>query len=79
MEADVQTLADDDMQGRGLGSAGHEAAAEYIAEQFRAAGLEPASPEASARLEPSAGGPGGGPTADRGEAHASESAQGPRQ
>jgi hypothetical protein len=47
MEADIQTLADDDMQGRGLGTAGHEAAAEYIAEQFHAAGLEPAGDDDS--------------------------------
>ena len=42
MEADATLLAADDMQGRGPGSAGHEAAAEYIAAQFEAAGLEPA-------------------------------------
>jgi hypothetical protein len=42
MKADVYKLADDAMQGRVPGSAGHEAAAEYIAEQFQAAGLEPA-------------------------------------
>jgi hypothetical protein len=42
MEKDVQTLADDAMQGRGIGTAGLQASAEYIAGQFRAAGLEPA-------------------------------------
>jgi len=42
MEKDVLTLADDAMQGRGIGSAELEASAEYIAEQFREAGLEPA-------------------------------------
>jgi hypothetical protein len=47
MKKDVQTLADDDMQGRGLGSAGLEASAEYIAEQFREAGLEPAGDDGS--------------------------------
>jgi hypothetical protein len=47
MEKDVQTLAADDMQGRGLGSAGLVASAEYIAEQFRVAGLEPAGDDGS--------------------------------
>ena len=47
MEKDVQKLADDAMQGRGPGSEGHEAAAEYIAEQFREAGLEPAGDDGS--------------------------------
>ena len=47
MEKDVQRLADDYMGGRVPGSAGHEAAAEYIAEHFRAAGLEPAGDDGS--------------------------------
>jgi len=47
MEKDVQKLADDAMQGRVPGSEGHEASAEYIAEQFREAGLEPAGDEGS--------------------------------
>jgi hypothetical protein len=38
----VQYLADDNMEGRDTGSAGHAKAAEYMAEQFRAAGLHPA-------------------------------------
>jgi aminopeptidase N len=42
MQADVETLADDAMQGRGVGTAGLDAAADYIAAQFEAAGLEPA-------------------------------------
>jgi len=42
MQQDVERLADDTMQGRGIGTAGLDAAADYIAEQFRAAGLEPA-------------------------------------
>jgi len=33
MEKDVQTLADDSMQGRGIGTAGLQASAEYIAER----------------------------------------------
>lgn len=41
MMDDVRALADPDKQGRGLGSAGLDAAAEYIAAQFRAAGLQP--------------------------------------
>ena len=42
MKKDVLVLADDAMQGRVPGSSGHEKSAEYIAEQFEAAGLEPA-------------------------------------
>jgi hypothetical protein len=42
MMADVHRLADPKLEGRGLGSPGLEAAAEYIAEQFREIGLEPA-------------------------------------
>ena len=38
----VQYLADDRREGRDTGSRGHEQAAAYVAEQFRAAGLEPA-------------------------------------
>src|ERR1700722_11261830 len=38
----VQFLADDSLEGRGTGSEGFEKAATYMAEQFRAAGLEPA-------------------------------------
>jgi Zn-dependent M28 family amino/carboxypeptidase len=38
----VQFLADDGLEGRGTGSEGFEKAATYMAEQFRAAGLEPA-------------------------------------
>ena len=35
------TLASDDMQGRGIGTRGLERAADFLVEQFRAAGLEP--------------------------------------
>jgi Zn-dependent M28 family amino/carboxypeptidase len=38
----VQFLADDKLEGRGTGTPGFEKAAGYMAEQFRAAGLEPA-------------------------------------
>ncbi len=38
----VQYLAGDSLEGRGTGSTGFEKAATYMAEQFRAAGLEPA-------------------------------------
>src|SRR5438552_17853232 len=38
----VKALADDSMEGRNTGSAGHKRAAEYVAEEFRKAGLEPA-------------------------------------
>lgn len=37
----IKFLASDDLQGRGNGSAGLEQAAEYIAAQFKAAGLRP--------------------------------------
>ncbi|MFZ0891473.1 MAG: M28 family peptidase [Thermoplasmata archaeon] len=40
--AHVQYLAADRLEGRDTGSPGHEAAAEYMAEQFRAADLQPA-------------------------------------
>jgi len=42
MAWDVGWLAGPAMEGRGLGTAGLERAADYIAEQFQAAGLEPA-------------------------------------
>ena len=38
----VEFLADDGLEGRGTGTQGFEKAANYMAEQFRAAGLEPA-------------------------------------
>src|SRR5437667_6488900 len=38
----VKVLADDSMEGRNTGSAGHKRAAEYVAAQFEIAGLEPA-------------------------------------
>jgi Zn-dependent M28 family amino/carboxypeptidase len=38
----VKVLADDSMEGRNTGSAGHKRAAEYVAAQFQKAGLEPA-------------------------------------
>src|ERR1700761_4672070 len=40
--AHVQFLADDRREGRGTGSAGFEQAANYMAQQFEAAGLAPA-------------------------------------
>src|ERR1700733_1469468 len=42
LKADVSFLASDALQGRGTPSPGLEIAAEYIAAQFRRAGLEPA-------------------------------------
>jgi hypothetical protein len=42
MIRDVQRLADPALAGRGLGTPGLDAAAEYIAQEFRDAGLEPA-------------------------------------
>lgn len=41
MLTDVRVLADTDKEGRALGSRGLDVSAEYIAEQFRAAGLQP--------------------------------------
>ncbi len=38
----VQVLAHDSLKGRNTGSPGHEAAARYVAEQFKLAGLTPA-------------------------------------
>src|ERR1700746_2005577 len=38
----VEALANDGMEGRNTGSAGHKRAAEYVAAEFRKAGLEPA-------------------------------------
>jgi hypothetical protein len=38
----IQFLADDSLEGRDTGSRGFEKAADYMAEQFRAAGLQPA-------------------------------------
>lgn len=38
----VGVLADDSMEGRATGSAGYRRAAEYVADQFQRAGLEPA-------------------------------------
>ncbi|MFZ0830166.1 MAG: peptidase M28, partial [Thermoplasmata archaeon] len=40
--AHIRFLADDNMEGRDTGSIGHEKAAVYMADQFRAAGLQPA-------------------------------------
>ncbi|MEO0412276.1 MAG: M20/M25/M40 family metallo-hydrolase [Pseudomonadota bacterium] len=42
LEAHVAVLASDDMDGRAPGTAGYDAAAVYVAEQFQLAGLEPA-------------------------------------
>ena len=38
---DVRVLSDDNMEGRRAGSPGHRRAAEFVAENFRKAGLEP--------------------------------------
>jgi Peptidase family M28 len=40
--AHVRVLADDNLEGRGMGTAGFDKAAAYMTEQFRAAGLQPA-------------------------------------
>ena len=41
--AHVEALANDGMEGRNTGSPGHKRAAEYVAAQFKSAGLEPAA------------------------------------
>ena len=42
VRADVEFLASDKLEGRDTGSRGHAIAADYVASQFRAIGLEPA-------------------------------------
>ncbi len=42
IEADVRTLAADDMQGREAGTPGYDKAADYVAQRMRAIGLQPA-------------------------------------
>ncbi len=42
IRADVKYLSSDALEGRGTGSRGGELAAQYIAQQFKAAGVEPA-------------------------------------
>jgi hypothetical protein len=42
---DVRVLADDNMEGRRAGSPGHRRAAEFVADNFRRAGLKPGSPQ----------------------------------
>src|SRR5690349_18168862 len=41
----IEYLADDKLEGRNVGTLGYEKAAEYVSEQFRAAGLKPAGTE----------------------------------
>lgn len=47
IEADVRALADDGMQGRLTGSAGHDLASRLVAARFEAIGLEPAGDDGS--------------------------------
>jgi len=47
IRAHVEFLADDLLEGRGTGTRGYELAANYVASQFRALGLEPAGDDAS--------------------------------
>ena len=42
VQADVEFLASDHLEGRDTGSRGYAIAADYVASQFRAIGLEPA-------------------------------------
>lgn len=43
----VRVLASDEMEGRGVGTKGLDAAADYIAKEMEAAGLEPGGPDGS--------------------------------
>ena len=52
LKGDVSFLASDALQGRGTPSAGLDIAAEFIAAQFRAAGLEPAGDDAYFQTAP---------------------------
>jgi aminopeptidase YwaD len=45
--ADIRYLADDALEGREIGSHGARCAAEYIADRFRAMGLQPGGPDGS--------------------------------
>src|SRR6266852_2984292 len=45
--AHVEVLANDGMEGRNTGSPAHKRAADYVAEHFRQAGLEPVGDPAS--------------------------------
>ena len=49
LKADVSFLASDTMQGRGTHSPGLDIAAEFIAAQFRRAGLDPAGDDGMMR------------------------------
>src|SRR5262245_63797320 len=41
LEGHVRVLADDKMEGRGTGTRGYDMAAQYVAEQMQAIGLQP--------------------------------------
>ncbi|WP_205481275.1 M20/M25/M40 family metallo-hydrolase [Sphingomonas arenae] len=47
VQADVEFLADDLLEGRGAGERGHEVAALYVASQFRSLGMQPAGENGS--------------------------------
>ncbi|GJL95889.1 MAG: aminopeptidase [Hyphococcus sp.] len=47
LEADVRYLADDLLEGREAGTRGYDLAARYVAERYRAIGLEPGGPDGS--------------------------------
>src|SRR5207342_1520194 len=47
IRADVEFLASDNLEGRDTGSKGYAIAADYVASQFRAIGLEPAGDKGS--------------------------------
>lgn len=49
LKTHVDTLASTDYSGRGIGTAGLDKAAEYVAAQFKAAGLAPGMPDGSYR------------------------------
>ena len=50
MKADIEWLAAPEREGRGAGSRGLDAAANYIAERFERLGLSPLTPERVATI-----------------------------
>src|SRR6188768_443553 len=57
IRADVEFLASDKLEGRDTGSRGHAIAADYVASQFRAIGLEPAARREAGSSRFRSGGP----------------------
>ena len=51
MQQDIAVLADEALQGRGIGTPGLDRAADYIAERMRAAGLQPGAGDGASYLQ----------------------------